>query len=393
MTDLEDLLRAELGEVADLQRGPRVDTLGVRRAASLERRRRGWIGAGAVAATVALVAGLSLVLPRTTADRVAPADRLEQLPLGAPLRLAWADQTGLVHLPDGTTPQVADLVDLISRGGTTVIATGPGGQAPVTYSLVEDDGRLTELTRSSTYSVRISPDGQSMSWVERAAGGAVVRSYDRLTDNSQRARDRRPSGILRTAPAIGVDAGDELADVVAVDGGAIEVVMGRSPLGVTIGAGSLLMLGPSEVATPITGLPDDGSGYLIGASTYLHHDDDGRSSLYSLSDRGAATLIGPIPSLASGFNATGTRYIRFDGSARQFVSLDLPSGSTRLGEPLPLPSDDGEDWAEVGWESATDAVFIDQAHQDGDKLLVRCSTTTNACEQVPSKGIFRTAGY
>jgi len=361
MTDIEDLLARELGQVADAVPAPRVDLLGVRRVAGRERRLRRGLVVAAVAAAVALVVGLSVVLPGVAGrDRVGPAGGA-----GADdLRLAWSSGD-IVHLPSGHVLRVDGLRAVVSRGGTTIVQTEDSQ-----WQRVDDGGDEPELRGLTTSPALGTPvlslDGSHAAWLQTVADrdGYRLCSFDLGAG----------PGVVTTI----VDAGAAGSAVLGVTG-----VDDRGRVLVDRRDGSQLLWDPTGVdAGPeVVGTDpevDGGVVLLTGTRVVVYpRDQTGAPVLSELVDAADLRKIADLRQVEPpGFNDDATAYASSTAQP-ELVALDESGEQTSTG-PLRLPAGT---WRVAGWESADTVVL-----SDGGGRLERCVVGSPDCAPVPSIG-------
>jgi hypothetical protein len=317
------------------------------------------------------LAALLLGLTCLTAGPAA-ATPYDDLPVGAPTTLPWW-QHGRLHVGDTVIETKRN--DIASRNGTTVVGSDAdrrGGQ-PTTWSLVRGD-RLAPLPmRAKADQPLISADGHWVAWLEvRAPRTDAYKRIERYRVVLYDARAHRVANTLRDRRLVAwEDGGNGIWIRTLSDSGRLLLTQGNdgvkvlSPRGVPVDFG-----GPGGSGLSVDGWP-------LGTTTFRGHSS--RSVYGTVSRAGRFDEAGSFAlSFAGLWSADGSGYAYEHDGAYAVRTLD---GATVA---LDVPEDvDG--LRVVGWESDTSVVLwsFDDWTAEMTSRLVRCSTTSGACEQVP----------
>ncbi|MCL8026809.1 hypothetical protein [Nocardioides bruguierae] len=392
-TDLERLLEAELGGVAEQVGEPRVDTLGiVRQARQDASSRRGRYVLGAAAAVVAAVVAVAALVALPDRDGSVPpaagptasegatdadsatddADHSDVVPYvwqgrlyvgGQELRLydpylglTWARSTVVLHGGN------ADVVPVWTRDGSEPqplpVATDDAG-SPLYVSGVE-----------------VSPDGGTVAWIEQLAFDDTTAGEDVTVQVAR--MDLDTGEVQRTAvldyPGEGISGGRVQA---AWDDGT--VVITGTPLRVWRPGGRLQEV--TSGGDPVTGR----SGVSLG-EPLVEIETDGAAALASLRPNGTVggSMVLPQTSLPWGaLSPGGGWYARvWSNDDEGLLVSDLRTGE----DAAPTLPEARGDWVPVAWASESELLVLDVKDWWREETRIfseqRCDVSTGVCEEV-----------
>jgi hypothetical protein len=301
----------------------------------------------------------------------------DELPVGAATTLPWW-QRGRLHL--GATTIETERSDIVSRNGTTVVAISEDRRlgGPAMWYLVDGD-RLERLPMETrAHQPLVSADGRWLAWkevrAERTDAYRRIERYRVVYDVEQQAvansfRDRR---------LVGWEDG--------INGIWLRTLSNRGRLVLHQGSDGVKVLSrrgrPARFGGPHVDLgnePDD--GWPRGTTIYRWRS--GTSEYGRVARNGSYEQVGSFTVSTVGlWSATGAGYAYTDYDTEdptQWVR-SLDGETVQLDVPI-----DVTDFRIVGWESA-DAVILwhfDNYGETRASQLVRCATSTGACERVP----------
>jgi hypothetical protein len=333
-----------------------------------------------LATLVLSVACLCGVVPAATAGDSSGARHgttYAALPLGAPTSLPWWQHRRL-HV--GSEVIRTRRSDITSRGGTTVIATSVDrrmGQ-PATWFLV-DGGRLARLPmRTRTARPLISANGEWLAWLEvRAHRTQAYRRIERYRVVVYDVARQRITNSFHDRRLVAWEDG--------INGIWLRTLSNKGRLVLSQGSDGVKVLPPRGRLARFRG-PRVGNGVVVdgwprGTTVFRYKSD---TSVYGVVARhGRFDRAGRFAVSWTGLWSAG-------GGAYAYEDEDGPTPTYWVrqldGETLQLDApQDAREFDIVGWESA-DAVilwFWDDYSAAHTSQLVRCFTTTGACERVP----------
>jgi hypothetical protein len=301
----------------------------------------------------------------------------DELPVGAATTLPWW-QRGRLHL--GTTIVETERGDIVSRNGTTVV-TGRedrrrGGAAM--WFLV--DGERLERLPMETHGDQplVSADGRWLAWKEvRAQETDAYRRIERYRVVVYDVEQQAVANSFRDRRLVGWEDG--------INGIWLRTLSNRGRLVLHQGSDGVKVLSPRGRPTRFggrhVGLGTQPDGWPRGTTIYRWRSE---TSEYGLVARnGSYEQVGSFTLPWSGLwsaNGGGYAYTDYDTQDETYWVVTLDGGTVQLTTPV-----DVSHFRVVGWESA-DAVILwhfDNYGETRASQLVRCWSTTGACERVP----------
>lgn len=300
-----------------------------------------------------------------------------ELPMGAPTTLPWW-QRGQLHL--GETVIATRRSDIVSRNGTTVVAVDEGrrsdGQAM--WFLVDGE-RLEQLPmRTRGSQPLISADGRWLAWKEvRAPRTEAYRRVERYRVVLYDVERQVIASSFRDRRSVAWEDG--------IHGIWLRTLSNQGRLVLHQGSDGVKVLSPRgrpvRFGGPHVGNGVDLDGWPGGTTLWRSQS---AASVYGVVARsGSFERVGRFTVSWSGlWSADGSAYAYTDYDAEETAYWVRPLDGESV--QLITPSDVRE-FRIVGWESA-DAVilwYFDDYSSTPESRLIRCSTTTGACEGVP----------
>ncbi|RYB88900.1 hypothetical protein EUA06_19180 [Nocardioides glacieisoli] len=319
---------------------------------------------------VALVLGLvsvSVPVPPT----------YDELPMGAPTTLPWW-QGGQLHV--GGAVIATGRSDIVSRGGTTVVAADGGRSTggPATWFVVEG-GTLEQLPmRTRGSQPLVSADGRWLAWAEvRAPRTEAYRRVQRYRVVLYDVERQGVANLFRDRRSVAQEDGD--------NGIWLRTLSNRGRLVLSQGSAGVKVLSPRgrpvRFGGPQVGNGVDLDGWPGGTTVWRSKSE---ASVYGTVGRnGGFDQVGRFTVSWSGlWSADGSAYAYTDygPDGNEYWVRRLDGASVRLTTPS-----DVRELRIVGWESP-DAVVLwsfDDYSGMPSSRLVRCSAATGSCERVP----------
>lgn len=333
---------------------------------------------------VAFVLGLTclsggLVAAHADASvRGAGGSAYDELPVGTATTLPWW-QRGRLHLGDTTIETRRS--DIVSRNGTTVVAISEDRRlgGPAMWYLVDGDQQEQLPMETRGHQPLVSADGHWLAWKEvRAERTDAYRRIERYRVVVYDVEQQAIANSFRDRRLVGWEDG--------INGIWLRTLSNRGRLVLHQGSDGVKVLSPrgrpARFGGPHTDLgaePDD--GWPRGTTVYRSRT--GTSEYGRVARNGSFALVGSSTVSTVGLwsaNGGGYSYTDYDTEDPTHWVRSLDGQTVQLDVPI-----DVTDFRIVGWESA-DAVILWHFDNYGDtreSQLVRCATSTGACERVP----------
>lgn len=331
----------------------------------------------------ALVLGLVCVgggVVAANAERALPGDEAptyNELPMGAPTTLPWW-QRGQLHL--GETVIATRRSDIVSRSGTAVVGVDElrRSDQQAMWFLV-DGKRLEQLPmRTPGSQPLISADGRWLAWMEvRAQRTEAYRRVERYRVVVYDVERQVIANSYRDRRSVVWEDGD--------NGIWLRTLSNQGRLVLHQGSDGVKVLSPRgrpvRFGGPHVGNGVDPDGWPGG--TTLYRSQSSASVYGAVARNGSFERVGRFTVPHAGlWSADGSAYVYTDYESEEtgYWVRSLDGESVQLITPSGAP-----EFRIVGWESA-DAVilwYFDDYSSTPKSLLVRCSTSTGACERVP----------
>lgn len=327
---------------------------------------------------LAFVSGGAVAARAEDAPRAGDGPTYDELPVGASTTLPWW-QRGRLHL--GETVIQTRRSDIVSRNGTTVVAISEDRRlgGPAMWYLVEGDRQEQLPMETRGHQPLVSADGRWLAWKEvRAERTDAYRRIERHRVVVYDVERQAIANSFRDRRLVGWEDG--------INGIWLRTLSNRGRLVLHQGSDGVKVLSPrgrpARFGGPHTDLgaePDD--GWPRGTTVYRSRT--GTSEYGRVARNGSFALVGSFTVSTVGLwsaNGGGYAYTDYDTEDPTYWVRSLDGESVQLSTPI-----DVSEFRIVGWESA-DAVVLwhfDNYSGTPASQLVRCSTTTGACERVP----------
>ncbi|MEI5673934.1 MULTISPECIES: hypothetical protein [unclassified Nocardioides] len=328
-----------------------------------------------------VLAYLSGPVTGASAQDPGTAPSYDELPVGAPTTLPWW-QAGRLHV--GDTVLRTRRSDIVSRGGTTLVATGEEDRLgrDTRWFLVQGS-RLRKLPmHTRAQQPLVSADGRWIAWREvRAPRTDAYERFERYRVVLYDVRRHRVANRFRDRRLVEWEDGG--------NGIWLRTLSNRGRLVLSRGSDGVQVLSPRgrpvRFRGPQVGNGVEPDGWPGGTTVYRSRSE---TSVYGEVRRnGRFTRVGRTTAPFSGLWST-----RGSGYAYEVDGYDADGDRTSSYRVRPLrgatvrlrvPADD-HGFRVVGWETDEDLVLwsFDDGSEAPASRLVRCSATSGACERV-----------